>query len=69
MENEEHVSHRELDGAQNAPPTRFTGTILAGKGSDLKRLFHEPFAIHGAPVEEVLLPCGILDEPEPLVYT
>jgi hypothetical protein len=28
MENEEHVSHRELDGAKNAPPTRFTGIIL-----------------------------------------
>ena len=40
MENEEHVFHRELDGAQNAPPTRLTGIILAGKGPDLKRLFH-----------------------------
>jgi hypothetical protein len=39
MENEEHVSHRELDGAQNAPPTRFTGIIVFSKGPVLKRLF------------------------------
>jgi hypothetical protein len=33
MENEEHVFHRKLDGAKNAPPTRFTGIIVSGKGA------------------------------------
>jgi hypothetical protein len=31
MENGKHVSHRDLDGAQNAPPTGLTGIILFGK--------------------------------------
>ena len=32
IENEKHVSHTTLDGAQNAPPTRLAGIVLFGKG-------------------------------------
>jgi hypothetical protein len=33
VENGKHVSHKGLDGAQNAPPTPLTGIILFEKGA------------------------------------
>src|SRR5262245_16752083 len=56
MENEKHVSHRDLDGAQNAPPTGLTGVILFGKGPDLKRLFHAASAKPPRPIQKRAAP-------------
>lgn len=41
MENEEHVFHSRLDGAQNAPPTGPTRFAFCQRGPELRTYFTE----------------------------